>query len=85
MQHCNYAKAQELDACWRIKERAMMKRHLRERIQLLSKQSNEKLILMTAEQNLPQLTDDEVASIETQLARQMNLESRQEVNCTQTE
>ena len=37
-QNCNYAEVRELDACWRIKERNLMKWHLRERIQLLSRQ-----------------------------------------------
>lgn len=75
MQECNYAEAQELDARWRIKERVMMKRHLQERIQLLSKQADKKLKLMVAKRNLPQLTDQEVAAIELQLNSQMNLES----------
>ena len=82
MQECNYAEAQELDARWRIKERVMMKRHLQERIQLLSKQADKKLKLMVAKRNLPQLTDQEVAAIKLQLNSQMNLESWQEVNCT---
>ena len=59
-----------------------MKRRLRERIPMLSRQRNEELKLITAKRNLPQLTEDEVAAIETQLTSQMNLESQQEVNCT---
>ena len=57
-----------------------MKRHLRERIQLLSRQRDEKLKLITAKRNIPRLT--EVEAIENQLTSQMNLESRQEVNCS---
>ena len=60
----------------------MMKRHIRERVQMLSKQRNEKLKLLVAKRNLPKLTDDEVAAIELQLTTLMNLESRKEVNCT---
>ena len=60
----------------------MIKRHLRERIQLLSRQRDEKLKLITAKRNIPRLTDDKVEAIENQLTRQMNLESRQEVNCS---
>ena len=54
-----------------------MKRHFRERIQLLSRQRDEKLKLITTKQNIQQ-----VEAIENQLASQMNLESRQEINCT---
>ena len=60
----------------------MMKWHLRERIQLLSRQRDEKLKLITAKPNIPQLTNDEVEAIENQVTSQMNLGSRQEVNCT---
>ena len=57
-------------------------RHLRERIQLFSRQRDQKLKRITAKRNIPQLTDDEVEAMENQLTSQMNLESRQEVNCT---
>ena len=81
MKTCNYAEVQELEAGWRIKEQNMMKRHLRERIQLLSRQRDEKQNLITAKRNIPRLMDNEVEAIENQLTCQMNLESRQEVNC----
>ena len=80
MQNCNYEEV--LEARWRIKERNLMKRHLRERIQLLSRQRDEKLKHITAKRNIPSLTDDEVEAIENQLTSQTNLESRQEVNCS---
>ena len=83
MQDCNFVEARDLDdARWRIKERDIMKRHLRERIQLLSRQRDKKLKLITAKRNVPSLCDDEVEAIENQLTIQMNLESRQEVNCS---
>ena len=76
MQTCNYAGVQELDARLRIKEQNMMKRHLRERIQLLSRQRDENLKLITAKWNIPQLTENKVEAIENQITSQMNLESR---------
>ena len=82
MQNCKYADVRELDARWRIKERNLMKRHLKEQIQLLSRQRDEKLKLITAKRNVPSLTDDEVEEVENQLTSQMNQESSQEVNCS---
>lgn len=82
MTEINYAEAQEQDTHWRIKERAMMKRHLRERTQLLSKQLHYKIMLMVVKLNLPRLTEREVMAIELQLHSQMNLKSHQEVNCS---
>ena len=82
MTEFDYAEAQEQDARWRIKERAMMKRHLREQTQLLFKQKDEKLKLIVARRNISVWTNREVATIELQLTSQMNLESRQVGNCT---
>ena len=57
-----------------------MKTHLRERIQLLSRQRDEKIKLLKARQQTETLKDEEIEAIELQLATQMNLESKQEVN-----
>ena len=59
-----------------------MKQHLRERIQLLSRQRDKKIKLLTAKKHATTLNEDKIEAIKHQLATQMNLESRQEVNCS---
>lgn len=59
----------------------MIRRHLQERIQLLSMRRNEKLKLMVEKQKLSQLSEQGVVATELQLTSQMNFESQEE-NCT---